>query len=870
MNAPSSWLSRLPWCCAWLLTACLPTAPPDPTVLAPPVPTAPYSCGNTPEGLEDLALHVTVEGPLLETEVRFVCADRHGWQLAAQLPYGAMPDDVGFTHDGDVMARAVVDPQMGPWHCVADPEADVQLAAESDTGNTLAITRNRSDFVDEVATDAPGVGLTLQWLQPRGVLGQRSTLPLAGTRANRIAVTTDVVGEASPTRTLPHAATQEVLIEVPQGQPDALRHGDRALVLVRAPEEPPLRFERAIVAIDTSASTGMHWATHVARLHDVLAWLSTQGVADIEVVAFDQQGERLPSPGASLDAALEARGPLGATDLGVGLATVLRVARMKEGPARVILLTDGLATLGDRTDETLQRRVRSLAEVGVTRLDVLATGRTWHLPRSMALAQAGLVQPGLVLAVQGRPGELDPLSRRVLPPVQVQVPHATALMPRETSTLVAGGAQLFAVDLPASLRLEVHVTGGLTGTQRPRVAQGTSVARFDRFYQRLDTTHDTAGALGSSADSLHLARPHWNFEESAPALLWRSPGRELRWPWQRSERRDLDASHAAVHAFGHDDLAWQRAQRGVQTPVVDRSRATIDSLRSAIREAMASADPPATEGLPPHGSHLDHAAFSLLANRLRDEGRMAEALRAYSSVLDADVPSIESNLEVYAWATRLGAAGHQLAHDARRAMETDQVTDQVTQAALLAQDFQLGQALVALTGGTDWQVPARDSVADTVEGQRIEAFLQQGGPLALTQVWPRWLGMHGLPRGSPTLVVRLVTGNRGGCLHVFDALHHRLEPPEAREAHVAREAPLFEGLQERPAHEACPSHEYVLTAPTGGSLHLVVELEHPRQEEVVGLLEVLRGDGRGGWQGEVRPFAMTTAWLDLGDIEGLP
>ena len=113
---------------------------------------------------------------------------------------------------------------------------------------------------------------------------------------------------------------------------------------------------------DTSASAAEASARRVDALERVLAALPKE--SEVRVVAFDQEvvplGRRSASAWAGrIRPALEERGFLGGTDLAAALATVA-AERLAPG-TRIVLVSDGVATLGDTEPARLEMEARKLA-----------------------------------------------------------------------------------------------------------------------------------------------------------------------------------------------------------------------------------------------------------------------------------------------------------------------------------------------------------------------------------------------------------------------------------------------------------------------------------------------------------------------------
>jgi hypothetical protein len=131
----------------------------------------------------------------------------------------------------------------------------------------------------------------------------------------------------------------------------------------------------ALVLVDTSASRGLGLADQSKLLQRVLAKLAD---AHVSVAAFDQEVVPIYDGAASafgkkeLDA-LADRGALGGSNLERAIAWIATEAA-KTKSKRVVLLTDGVATIGETDAQKLRAKVEPLRAAGIERIDAIAVG----------------------------------------------------------------------------------------------------------------------------------------------------------------------------------------------------------------------------------------------------------------------------------------------------------------------------------------------------------------------------------------------------------------------------------------------------------------------------------------------------------------
>jgi tetratricopeptide (TPR) repeat protein len=259
-----------------------------------------------------------------------------------------------------------------------------------------------------------------------------------------------------------------------------------------------------LVLFDTSASRALGFADQIARLQAVLGELGKRGDPQVTVVAFDQLLEpifagKASGFGEAAAKKLRERRALGASDLsralGPGLAGVVTAQRY----ARVLLVTDGVATAGDTGADKLRPLVKSLVQVGVQRLDVLAVGGIRDAALLTGLPTAGLPADGVVVDAAA---PLAEQMRRLLSPtrsgLKVEMAGAAWVWPDTLNGVQPGDQFLVYADLPAGKPLALRVGGrelvvgkaGLVAAERPLLERAWVKARIDRALARRDGAAD--------------------------------------------------------------------------------------------------------------------------------------------------------------------------------------------------------------------------------------------------------------------------------------------------------------------------------------------------------------------------------------------
>jgi hypothetical protein len=272
---------------------------------------------------------------------------------------------------------------------------------------------------------------------------------------------------------------------------------------------PPVRPGRdplgaAVILVDTSGSTAAILRRQAAAVRAVVTAIAIGSPwASIDVRAFDQAVEPLvAAPAGSLDVdelerAIVARGGLGASDLGLALAAVRADGR------RLILVTDGVATVGERTAAGLAERARA---TNAARIDTITVGGAQDRDALAALAAAGARGGGVLDGDD--PAAFARLEQTMLADVAVSVGGARDVWPATLRGLAAGqpvvvsGRRAGDPDAPLAIRFTV---GDEAGVVEVAAAPGPAPL-VERAVGRADVARLTAALATATtpADRIEL------------------------------------------------------------------------------------------------------------------------------------------------------------------------------------------------------------------------------------------------------------------------------------------------------------------------------------------------------------------------------
>jgi Vault protein inter-alpha-trypsin domain len=510
-----------------------------PPLIAAPVQAPVSLTGSDGSGLEliSLSANAVVEDPLAFTELRLLFRNpesrvREG-RFRITLPVGATISRFAMRIGDRMQEGEVVEQQAARvayedfLHRRQDP-----ALLESEAGN---------EFSARVFPIAPNETkeLIVSYSQQLTRRDEPYTLPLRGlpklgTLSVRALVRKDA--SASPASNLGGQRVQHEVVQLDKHDfmPDCdfeiahdgaagrlgLRHDNLVAARVTPLAESGTRDPLAslFVLFDTSASRALGLEQQLSELEALLNELAKSGDLPIQVVAFDQtvapifEG-RVSQRGDSIRRAVQARRALGASNLDGALGWLADALR-KQRHARVLLVSDGVATAGDGAADKLQARVKALAALGVERLDVLAASGIRDDVLLSRLVTAGLKRDGVVLDA-GRPAALlsQKLTRATRSGMKLEVEGAGWVWPSTLNGVQPGDEVVVYADLPADrpLRLKVDgkplaLTGALASVERPLLERAWVKARIDRLIEQRDASatsdRDLAEALKKQATEL--------------------------------------------------------------------------------------------------------------------------------------------------------------------------------------------------------------------------------------------------------------------------------------------------------------------------------------------------------------------------------
>ena len=267
----------------------------------------------------------------------------------------------------------------------------------------------------------------------------------------------------------------------------------------------------AVVLVDTSASRSLGLRDQAELLRGILEKL---GDAPVSVAAFDQeiaplyQG-RAAGFGAKELQQLADRGALGGSNLGRALEWAAEEAT-KTKAKRVVLLTDGVATIGETDAQKLRAKSEPLRAAGVERIDAIAVGGIRDDGALRTIVRGVLDKDGVVLdAKLGDVTIVRRLSEATSSGVPVAVAGATWSFPTTLNGLQAGDetvvfAKMGGQAAPVKIKIGAQeFSPGVRTIERPMVERALAQAEIQSLVEA-----PTKDAEATKKDIIALSTRH--------------------------------------------------------------------------------------------------------------------------------------------------------------------------------------------------------------------------------------------------------------------------------------------------------------------------------------------------------------------------
>lgn len=572
--------------------------------------------------LQSLSARVVVEDPLAFTELRLVFENPEDRQLEGRfrvtLPPGASVSRfamrlAGGWQEGEVVERQAARRAYEDFlHKRQDPALLEHEAGNEFSARVFPIEpRERKELIVSFSHELTDRGATyvlplrglprLGRLDVRAIVGRASAEAALGSSLGGVTSRTQVV-EVVREDWLPDVDFE---LKLPVAGQAGLRSG--SLVVMRASpllSEEPDEISSLLVLVDTSASRSLGLARQATLVEQLIAALARGAGAEtpVRVVAFDQQVSVLfdglaAAYGDKESGALMERMALGATALAGALRDA--AALPKRVFTRALVLTDGVATAGEKQADAVLAAVKALGGVGVERLDVIAMGGLRDEAQLRRLVTSGLPRDGVVCDGERSVSEIAArLTRSTRSGLTVEVPGAAWVWPEKLDAMQPGDCALVYAEVPPAQRVRLLIDGAdmlggdaaLETCDRPLLERASVKARLARYDEMLAREAlDDDGRAKIQREMLTLSVRHRVLCSLTALLVLESEADYAQYGIERNALAD-------ILTVGMSGLEVVQRKALVVPPLITRRfspAAELPWARSMSAEALGEGPPPA-------------------------------------------------------------------------------------------------------------------------------------------------------------------------------------------------------------------------------------------------------------------------------------
>lgn len=472
-------------------------------------------------GLTLVALdaQAVVEDPLAFTELHLVFENPRDRVIEGQfritLPRGAVVSRFAMKLDDRWQEGEVVERQAARrayedfLHRRQDPALLEQGAANEFGARVFPIpARGKKELILSYSQELPKAGAA--WTLPL------KGLPQVGMVGVRVWADGKLVHQLDKKGWTPD---RDAAFTPPGPARAGLRSGDLLVARVQPlPASAPDALGSALFLVDTSASRALGFEAQLRLVKDLVGLAAkADPKAKVVVAGFDQAVTKVyegPASGYGDAAAgtLRKRRALGASDLEGALKWAAGA-----GCARVVLVSDGVATAGGAEGDLLMAAARGLKAKGVGRLDAVGVGGIRDDATLKQLVTAGLPRDGAVLD-----GDLPAaalfakLQAKTESRIAVALDGARFVWPARLDGVQAGDEVLVFAELPAGAPIKLSVGGravdlskGLVSVERPLLERAVVQAKIAALADRIDRAADGPEQKGKlRAEAIALSVKH--------------------------------------------------------------------------------------------------------------------------------------------------------------------------------------------------------------------------------------------------------------------------------------------------------------------------------------------------------------------------
>jgi tetratricopeptide (TPR) repeat protein len=257
-------------------------------------------------------------------------------------------------------------------------------------------------------------------------------------------------------------------------QGEVFRQDQYVLTRIRIDAEPKgqqKNIDQAVILFDTSASSLIDFDQKVEQLGQLIAGIQSQlEISKVEVILFDQETQSIfngkPSDfGASHLQQIKDRKALGASHFEIALSAI-----QTQGDYRILLLSDGMFSIGETDRTALSKKLEALAPKGLKRVDAIVAHTARDKEMLTKLVRTKGLMAGKVILDASVEDQLKLLKKKIFDAIQVQIPGAKWTWPKNLEGVQQGDAVLVYAEVPTDLQnIQLELSGGFDQKYTPKI-----------------------------------------------------------------------------------------------------------------------------------------------------------------------------------------------------------------------------------------------------------------------------------------------------------------------------------------------------------------------------------------------------------------
>jgi hypothetical protein len=270
------------------------------------------------------------------------------------------------------------------------------------------------------------------------------------------------------------AQSQQATNALLASQGEVFRQDQYVLTRIRIDAEPKgqqQHIDQAVVLFDTSASSLIDFDQKVDQLGQLMAGIQSElGISKVEVILFDQETQSVfngkPSDfNATHLQQIKDRKALGASHFEIALSAI-----QTQGDYRILLLSDGMFSIGETDRTALSKQLEALAPKGLKRVDAIVAHTARDKEMLTKLVRTKGLMAGKVILDASVEDQLKLLKKKIFDSIQVQIPGAKWTWPKTLEGVQQGDAVLVYAEVPTDLQnIQLELSGGIDQKYTPKV-----------------------------------------------------------------------------------------------------------------------------------------------------------------------------------------------------------------------------------------------------------------------------------------------------------------------------------------------------------------------------------------------------------------